>query len=215
MAMMSWSAPYEPDAPSWYYVTPPDPSWSAEQQRDWLEVFSTTTLPAITVHEVTPGHYAHGRMLRRVEGDVRRCFFSLAFVEGWAHYAEELFVEEGFRGDDPRFAIGVWVEALLRVTRLACSIGVHTGTMSIDEAVSRMESDAFLAGEAARSEALRGDMGSDVWPLHVGKARDPATARRRPPALGFWLLAPPLPRGPLGPRRSAPRTHGRRPQLMS
>ena len=54
-------------------------------------------LPAITVHEVTPGHYAHGRMLRRVKGDARRVLSSSAFVEGWAHYAEELFVEEGFR----------------------------------------------------------------------------------------------------------------------
>ena len=155
MAMMSWSAPYEPDAPSWYYVTPPDPDWPEEERREWLQVFSATTLPAITVHEVTPGHYAHGRLLRDVQGDVRRCLHSPAFVEGWAHYAEELFVEEGFRADDPRFAIGVWVEALLRVTRLACSIGVHTGAMSIDDAVQRMEDDAFLAGPAARSEALR------------------------------------------------------------
>jgi hypothetical protein len=155
MAMMSWSAPFEPDAPSWYYVTPPDDSWSDEQRRDWLEVFSATTLPAITIHEVTPGHYAHGRMLRGLDSDVRRCLFSLAFVEGWAHYAEELFVEEGFRAGDPRFAIGVWLEALLRVTRLACSIGVHTSTMTLDDAIARMGSDAFLSGEAARSEALR------------------------------------------------------------
>jgi hypothetical protein len=155
MAMMSWSAPYEPDAPSWYYVTPPEPSWPEEEQREWLQVFSATTLPAITVHEVTPGHFAHGRLLRAVESDVRRCLHSPAFVEGWAHYAEELFVEEGFRADDPRFAIGVWIEALLRVTRLACSIGVHTGAMSVDDAVARMEADAYLVGPAARSEALR------------------------------------------------------------
>ena len=58
---------------------------------------------------------------------MRRTLHSTAFVEGWAHYAEELCVEEGFCADDPRFAIGVWLEALIRVTRLACAIGVHTG----------------------------------------------------------------------------------------
>ena len=81
-------------------------------------MFSATTLPAITVHEVTPGHFAHGRMLRSLaRGDVRRSLCSAAFVEGWAHYAEELMVEAGFRADDPRYALGVWIEALLRVTR--------------------------------------------------------------------------------------------------
>jgi len=155
MAMMSWSAPHEADAASWYYVTPPDPSWSHEAQEEWLAVFSRTTLPAITVHEVTPGHFAHGRMLRRARGDVRRCLFSESFVEGWAHYVEELFVEEGFRADDPRYVIGVCIEALVRVTRLACAIGIHTGAMSVADAVSRFEADAFYKGPAARAEALR------------------------------------------------------------
>jgi hypothetical protein len=155
MAMMSWAAPYEPDGPSWYHVTPPDPSWPEEAQEEWLAVFSRTTLPAITVHEVTPGHYAHGRALRRVTSDVRRLVASPAFVEGWAHYAEELFVEEGFRAEDPRYVIGVAVEALIRVTRLAVSLGVHAGGMSVEEGARRFEADGFLRGPAARAEAER------------------------------------------------------------
>jgi hypothetical protein len=154
-AMMAWAGPYEPDAPSWYHITPPDPGWPPEQQKEWLEAFNRTTLPAITVHEVAPGHFAHGRVLRRMNTDVRKCLLSLSFVEGWAHYVEELCVEEGFRADDPRFAAGVAIEALVRVTRLAVSIGVHSGDMSIDEAARRFEADAFLKGPAARSEAAR------------------------------------------------------------
>jgi len=154
-AMMSWAGPYEPDAPSWYHITPPEPDWPAAQQEEWLEAFNRTTLPAITVHEVAPGHFAHGRVLRRVPGDVRKTLMSMSFVEGWAHYAEQLCVEEGFRADDPRFAAGVAIEALVRVTRLAVSIGVHTGEMSIDEAARRFEHDAYLQGPAARSEAAR------------------------------------------------------------
>ena len=102
MAMISTNAPAEPDAPSWYWITPPDESWPAEEVEAWLEVFSATTLPAITVHEVAPGHFSHHQALRRARGDVRRTLFSSAFVEGWAHYAEELCVEEGFLADDPR-----------------------------------------------------------------------------------------------------------------
>ncbi|HZT65261.1 MAG TPA: DUF885 family protein [Acidimicrobiales bacterium] len=155
MAMMAWAAPYEADAPSWYHVTPPDPSWSPEEQEDWLAAFSHTTLPAITVHEVTPGHFAHGRILRRVRGDVRRSLFSFAFVEGWAHYAEELMLEEGFRAEDPRFRAGVCLEALVRVVRLQVAIGLHTEAITMPEAVRAFEDHAYLKGPAARAEAER------------------------------------------------------------
>ncbi len=155
MAMISPAAPGEADAPSLYYITPPDESWPQAEQEEWLEVFSDTTLPVITVHEVAPGHFSHARAIRRTGTDVRRVLHSSAFVEGWAHYAEELCVEEGFLDGDPRFAIGVWLEALIRVTRLACSIGVHTAGMSVEEAARRFETDTHISGPAALSEARR------------------------------------------------------------
>ena len=154
-AMMSPAAPGEPEGPSWYHITPPDPEWPVSQAAEWLEMFSDTTLPGITVHEVAPGHFSHGRAVRQAPGMVRRTLQSTAFVEGWAHYAEELCVEEGFCADDPRFAIGVWLEALVRVTRLACAIGVHTAGMTVADAAARFEADTHLSGEAALSEARR------------------------------------------------------------
>jgi Bacterial protein of unknown function (DUF885) len=155
MAMMSPAAPGEPEGPSWYHITPPEDSWPEQDKEEWLEVFSATTLPGITVHEVAPGHFSHGRAIRRAPTEVRRTLHSAAFVEGWAHYAEELCVEEDFCGDDPRFAIGVWLEALVRVTRLACAIGMHTAGMTVAEGARRFESDTHLAGAAALSEARR------------------------------------------------------------
>jgi Bacterial protein of unknown function (DUF885) len=155
MAMMSWAAPGEPEGPSWYHITPPDESWPEREAAEWLEVFSATTLPGITVHEVAPGHFSHGRALRHAATPVRRVLLSGSFAEGWAHYAEELCVEQGFGGDDPRFEIGVWLEALVRVTRLACAIGVHAAGMSVEEGARRFEADTHLAGPAALSEARR------------------------------------------------------------
>ncbi len=182
MAMMSWSAPHEADAPSWYYVNPPDPTWTAQEKHEWLSVFCPTTLPAITAHEVTPGHYAHGRMLRQLRSPVRRTLFSSAFVEGWAHYTEELLVEEGFRSTDPHFAIGVYLEALVRVTRLAVAIGLHTESMDLHEAVQLFEQRAHLRGPAARAEAERAaydpTYGRYTWgKLEIRTLRDEAVAR--------------------------------------
>ena len=182
LAMMSWAAPYEADAPSRYYISPPDPDWPADEQDDWLKVFSRTTLPAITVHEVAPGHFAHGRRLRQAGTDVRRTLHSLAFVEGWAHYGEEVCVEEGFRADDPRFAAGVALEALQRVTRLAVSIGTHAGTMTVADGAARFEADAFCYGPAARAESSRATFdptyGRYTWgKLEILRLRDQARAR--------------------------------------
>ncbi len=168
-AMMSWSAPYEPDAPSWYYIVPPDPAWSADEIDEWLAVFSRTSLPAITVHEVTPGHYAHGRAMRGLASDVRRSLASAAFIEGWAHYSEELYAEQRFRAGDPRYVIGMCVEALLRVTRLACSIGLHTAGMTVADATARFEADAFLRGTAATGEARRGTYDPTYGRYTLGK----------------------------------------------
>jgi Bacterial protein of unknown function (DUF885) len=179
MAMMSSAAPGEPEGPSWYYITPPDPSWPEREQQEWLEVFSATTLPGITVHEVAPGHFSHGRAIRRAPTLLRRTLHSAAFVEGWAHYAEELCVEEGLCADDPRFAVGVWLEALVRVTRLACAIGVHTAGMSVEEGARRFAADTHLSGPAALSEARRATFdptyGRYTWgKLHIMALRERA-----------------------------------------
>jgi hypothetical protein len=181
-AMMYWTGPFEDDAPARYYLSPPDQSWDEQARHQWLAVFSATMGPAVTVHEVTPGHFAHGRMLRQLaRSDVRRSLFSEAFVEGWACYAEELMVEQGFRAKDPRFAIGVYLNALTGVTGLAAALGIHRGTMTVDEATARFEADAFLLGPAARSEATRAAYdpacGRYTWgKLEIISLRDQALA---------------------------------------
>src|SRR5579862_711728 len=189
MAMMSSAAPGEPEGPSWYHITPPDESWPEQEQEEWLEVFSDTTLPGITVHEVAPGHFSHGRAMRRLTSPVRIVVVSSAFVEGWAHYAEEMAIEEGFGAGDPRIATGVWLEALVRVTRLACAIGVHTAGMTVEQAAQRFEADTHLSGPAALSEARRATFdptyGRYTWgKLEILKLRERA---RKDWGTGFTL----------------------------
>jgi hypothetical protein len=189
MAMMSSAAPGEPEGPSWYHITPPDESWPEREQEEWLEVFSDATLPGITVHEVAPGHFSHGRAMRRLTSPVRSWVVSSAFVEGWAHYAEEMALEEGFGAGDERIAIGVWLEALVRVTRLACAIGVHTAGMTVEQAARRFEADTHLSGPAALSEARRATFdptyGRYTWgKLEILKLRERA---RKDWGSGFTL----------------------------
>jgi hypothetical protein len=188
-AMMSWSAPYEQDGPSWYFISPPDEAWPADRQQQWLSAFSRTTLPSTTVHEVAPGHFTHGRALRLARGDVRKSLHSSSFIEGWAHYAEELCIETGFRAGDPRFRAGVALKALLRVTRMAVAIGVHRRTMDVDEGVERFRRDALVRDAVAEAETARATFdptyGRYTWgKLEILRLRD--EARRRWGA-GFTL----------------------------
>jgi uncharacterized protein (DUF885 family) len=90
-------------------------------------------------------------------------------------------VEEGFADRDPRFAIGVWLEALVRVTRLACAIGIHTAGMTVADGARRFAADTHLSGQAALSEAARATFdpgyGRYTWgKLEIMALRDRARA---------------------------------------
>ncbi len=156
-AGMVGAAPNEADAPSRFYVTPPNATLPVDQQELWLaSYFNRATLPNIAVHEVAPGHFAHSRAWRRAAGQVRRTLYSDVFGEGWAHYAEQLALEEGFRGGDPALGVGVALDGLRRVARLRCALGLHFAEMTLDEAAATFTRYAQITGPAAYSEARRG-----------------------------------------------------------
>jgi hypothetical protein len=156
IANLRFCAPEEAECESTYHLTPPDWTWPQAQIDEWLETFCPTLIGAISAHEAAPGHFLHFRALRRVTGLPRRILQSGTFAEGWGHYAEELCVEEGFRAYDPRFEIGVCVEALVRAVRLASSIGLHTGEMSVDDSARMFRTIAHLPAPTAWHEANRG-----------------------------------------------------------
>ncbi|MDP9239509.1 MAG: DUF885 domain-containing protein, partial [Actinomycetota bacterium] len=142
------------------------------------------------LYEVAPGHFSHGRALRHAATDVRQLLVSGSFAEGWAHYVEEVALEEGFRAADPRFAVGMAIEALVRVTRLACSIGLHTGAMSVADATARFAADAFLPGPAALSEAQRGTFDPGYGRYTWGKLAVTDLRRRARAAWGDGFSLP-------------------------
>ncbi|MEW1635925.1 DUF885 family protein [Streptomyces sp. NPDC093801] len=199
------SAPHEPDAPSAFRVCLPDSGWTGAERDQWLSTgFNRTLMPNMAVHEVAPGHASHGRALRRAASDVRRTLHSDAFIEGWAHYCEELALEQGFRAGDARVAVAVAQDALRRVTRFACAIGLHTGAMTLADAAARFTEDVSLAGPAALHEAERGlfdpTYGRYTWgKFAILDLREQAVARwggafslRRFHGALFDLGAPPL-----------------------
>jgi uncharacterized protein (DUF885 family) len=143
---------------AFYYITDVDPSWPPERQDEHLRDFSYGALWAISIHEVFPGHFLHYQHLRQIESKLRKSilFSSMALVEGWAHYCEQMMVDEGFRRNDPAVRLGQLAEALIRLCRFVVGIRLHCEDMSVEQGVRFFREEAFLEEGSARREAERG-----------------------------------------------------------
>jgi uncharacterized protein (DUF885 family) len=154
-----------------YYITDVDPSWPADRQDEHLRDFNYGALWAISIHEVFPGHFLHYQHLRRVDSKLRKSilFSSSAFVEGWAHYCEQMMVDEGFRRQDPTMKLGQLAEALIRLCRVIIGIRLHCEDMSVEQAVRFFREEAFLEEASARREAERGTFDPSYILYSTGK----------------------------------------------
>jgi uncharacterized protein (DUF885 family) len=177
LASMHSSPPLEPHPiQSYYYVTDAGADWSAERQNAWLRTFNYATLADISAHEVAPGHYVHSVFMRNTPGKVRRIWIGLnpfpqpsSGQDGWAHYAEQMVSDEGFKGDDPRYRLAQIAESLTRICRLIAGIKLHSGEWSVEQAAELFEREGHLPAVAAAREAVRGTYDPTYGGYFLGK----------------------------------------------
>ena len=156
---------------SFYYVTPVEDDWNAQQKEEWLSNFNYDTLKIISIHEVYPGHFVHhlhnryGRELPLVN----RVATSYSFTEGWAHYTEQMMLETEYGDGQPRLLLTQLLEALVRNCRYMCSLRMHTEGMTMDEATKFFMENAYMAELPARREALRGTFDPGYLNYTLGK----------------------------------------------
>lgn len=152
---------------AFYYVTPVEDSWTAEKREQWLRHLNYTSLRNISVHECYPGHYVHFLHRARVRSPVLRSYSSYAFTEGWAHYCEEMMIEQGF--GDLRLKLAMIQDALLRDCRYLSSIGMHTDGWSWEDATQFFMKNAYLDRLPAEREAKRGTWDPGYLNYTLGK----------------------------------------------
>ncbi len=141
---------------AFYYVTLPEAEWDAEKRKEFLHTLNRSVLEVISIHEAYPGHYTHFLHLQNIQSKVGKIFQSYAFIEGWAHYTEEMMLAAGWGGGDPRIRMAYLHEALIRLARYVTAIELHRGTMTLSEAQQLFEDKALMRPMAARREAERG-----------------------------------------------------------
>lgn len=169
---------------SFYYITDADSLESPAQQDAWLERFNYASLAITSAHEAMPGHWLHSVHMRDTPGKIRRIWIGLnpfpqpsSGQDGWAHYAEELVVEQGFMNSDPRYELAQLSDALTRICRLLSGIRLHTGEWTLAQAQACFEQQAYVAAPAAKREAERGTYDPTYGGYFLGK-RGMLTLRR-------------------------------------
>jgi len=161
---------------SYYYITDASATETPEQQEAWLERFNYASLTNTSAHEAMPGHWLHSTYMRKTPGKVRRIWIGLnpfpqpsSGQDGWAHYAEQLVVEQGYGNGDPRFAMAQISDALTRICRLLSGIKVHSREWTLERAQQCFERDAYVSTPAARREAERASYDPTYGGYFLGK----------------------------------------------
>lgn len=156
-ASMDTPGPYETKAKEAFFnVTLPQPDWPPERVENFLRGFHRGTILATAIHEAYPGHYTQFLWMQRVPSRVRKLLGAASNAEGWAHYAEQIMLDEGYGAGDPRLRLGQLQDALLRNARYIVGIEMHTGKRTFEQAVEFFQTEGYQTRETAERETKRG-----------------------------------------------------------
>jgi uncharacterized protein (DUF885 family) len=165
-ASMDTPGPFEKHATEAYFnVTLPDKSMTPAEIEGYMHSFNVGTIISTAVHEAYPGHYVQFLWVPQAPSRVRKLLGANTDVEGWAHYCEQMMLDEGYGqpgagAKDEReskfLRLGQLQDALLRNARFIVGIQMHTGKMSFDQAVEFFQKEGYQSEETAQVETKRG-----------------------------------------------------------
>jgi uncharacterized protein (DUF885 family) len=170
-----------------YAVEEPSPDMPDKELQDVLRGCETNGLLVTSAHEVWPGHfmqYVTTLAQQHKQSKARLLDFTVpgnATCEGWAHYVEQMVVEEGLGpvlvaqkwGDDAEdyLRFGQLSNALLRVGRLIIMLHMHYTKeyTTRADAANYMREKCLQTETLATSEALRATYDTPMMNYTFGK----------------------------------------------
>ena len=152
-----------------FNVTIPESGWTPQHVEDWMEGFNRGTILSTAIHEAYPGHYVQFLWVKRLNSKVRKLLYCGSNVEGWAHYTEQMMLDEGYGGGDPKLRMGQLQDALLRNARFIVGIEMHTGNMTMDQAKEFFIQEGYQVPAVADIEAKRGTSDPTYLVYTLGK----------------------------------------------
>jgi uncharacterized protein (DUF885 family) len=180
-ASMDTPGPYEDKAKEAFFnVTLPPPDLKPEQVAEFMAQFNYNTLISVETHEAYPGHYVQFLWVQHAPSKVRKLLGAGSNAEGWAHYCEQMMLDEGYGQDGTASAIkedkkvqklrlGQIQDALLRNARYIVGIQMHTGKMTLDEAADFFVKEGYQSRTVGETEAKRGTSDPTYLVYTLGK----------------------------------------------
>ena len=168
-ASMDTPGPYEMVAKEAFFnVTLPEKDWKPERVEDFMGAFNRGTILSTAIHEAYPGHYVQFLWMQRIQSRVRKLIGAATNAEGWAHYSEQMMMDEGY-SKDPKMRLGQLQDALLRDARYIVGIEMHTGKRSFDQAVDFFVKEGYQPHETGLRETKRGTSDATYLYYTLGK----------------------------------------------
>ena len=169
-ASMETPGPYETKVTTAFFnVTLPEPSWTAEKTRSWMEGFNHGTIISTAIHEAYPGHYEQFLWTKQYPSKTRKLIGCGTNIEGWAHYTEQMMLDEGYGNGDSKLRIGQLQDALLRDARYIVGIEMHTGKMTLAQATDFFIKQGHQTPAVSEREAQRGTSDPTYLVYTLGK----------------------------------------------
>lgn len=179
-ASMDTPGPFEKIAKEAFFnVTLPEPSWTPQQVQEHMAGFNRGTIISTAVHEVYPGHYTQFLWVPYAPSKVRKLLGCSSNAEGWAHYGEQMMLDEGY-GRTPgvdlehdtaflKLRLGQLQDALLRNARFIVGIEMHTGKMTFDQGVEFFQKEGYQSHMNGLRETKRGTSDATYLYYTLGK----------------------------------------------
>jgi uncharacterized protein (DUF885 family) len=169
-ASMDTPGAYETKAKeAMFNVTLPGSDWKPEKVEEWMQGFNRGTIISTAVHEVYPGHYTQFLWVQSAPSKTRKLLYNNSNAEGWAHYTEQMMLDEGYGNHDPKLRLGQLVDALLRNARFIVGIEMHTGQMTLEQGRAFFVKEGFQVPAVAEVEAKRATSDPTYLYYNLGK----------------------------------------------
>jgi len=158
-ASINSPGPYDPEANTYYNVTPLD-SMNAEQAESWLREYNDRMLQILNIHEAIPGHYTQLVHANKSPSLIKSILGNGAMIEGWAVYTERMMLEEGYGDNEPELWL-MWYKWNMRVVmNTILDYSIHTQGLSEAEALDLMINQAFQQEAEAKGKWRRATLSS-------------------------------------------------------
>ena len=180
-ASMDPPGPFETHSTKAYFnVTLPQKDWTPEHIAEHMAEFNVGTVISTSVHEAYPGHYVQFLWTPQFPSTIRKVLGANTNIEGWAHYTEQMMLDQGYAAAPPNatpeqlrearlIRLGQLQDALLRDARFVNSIKLHTGQFTFDQAVDFFVTEGYQSHAAGLVETKRGTADATYLYYTLGK----------------------------------------------